>query len=973
MTRRIRRILLVCNNYDRFALEEDGGLETKIKQEYSELELSNPPTFTRVESTKEALALADAGEKFDLVITMYNVGEVDVFEFSRRMKADSPDVPIVLLTSYSKEIYRQIDDGDASNIDFVFCWNNSPDLILAIVKLLEDWLNADHDILEVGVQTILLVEDSIRYYSTYLPMLYKLVLQQNAESIKEALNEQQRVLRKRSRPKILMATNYTDAVRLYERYKDNMMGVISDVGFVVNKNDKRSEEKLDAGIDLCKLIRERTPMMPILMQSSQASMAEVAKELGVGFVVKSSSILIHEISDYICREFGFGDFVVTNKRTGEEICRARDLHELWHALDRIPDEELIRLGRNNYFSKWLLARGIFSVGNAIVNVKIDSNSVAATRKLLKDTIRDYRIAQGLGVVAQFQKENFNDAIWFSKLGNGSLGGKARGLAFMNSILQRHNLYDKWNGVRVMVPRTFVITTEYFDRFITENGLQYVIGSDLSDAEILSEFVASTLPYDLLQELKVLIHHVHKPLAVRSSSVLEDSYYQPFAGVYSTYMIPHTENEDQMFRLLSKAVKCVYASVYFASSRSYIKATGNVLAEEKMAVVVQEICGTEDQGYFFPTFSGVARSLNFYPIGHEEPEDGIVKVAMGLGKAVVDGDQVLRFSPKYPKHVLQTSTPELTITDTQQSIHVLDLQPEKFKTSVDDGVNIVRVPVSECEKFRNMRFLASTFDFENMRIVDSAYPKGPKYITFAQILKYKTFPLADIITHLLDIAHQEIKCYVEIEFAANLDVQDDEDAVFNVLQVRPISVDTRNSMVDWNQIDPEGAFLESSNALGTGWIENVRDIVYLRPEAFDTLKTKEMAEQVKKINNRMRDEGRGYVLIGYGRWGSSIPSLGVPVQWSEISEAKVIVEACLENFRIDPSQGTHFFQNLTSFNVGYINVNQYANPGDHVDIDYLDTLPAVEETEFVRHVQLDTPLQICIDGRGGKAMIKTTER
>ena len=969
MSRRIRRILLVSNNYDTFSLEEDGRIEPKISREYLDLNLSNPPSIVRVESTVEALESAQKGETFDLVITMYNVGEMNVFDFSQKMKTIAPQTPIVLLCSYSKEIYRQISEADSSALDYVFCWNNSTDLIIAIIKLLEDRLNAPHDVLKVGVQAILLVEDSVRYYSTYLPMLYKIILQQNSESACEALNEQQQALRKRSRPKILLATNYEDAVNLYTEYKDNLLGVISDIGFVLHKGDPMSSEKLDAGVDLCKLIRADNPKMPILMQSSQESMREVARDLGVGFVMKQSKILTQAISDYISSEFGFGDFVLHNKATGEEIARASDLLGLERIIKTISDDELRNLAKTNYMSKWLKARGLFSLSKAFAAMDVDKDdSIEIHRKNLKAVVKDYRINQGLGVVASFDADSFNDAIWFSRLGNGSMGGKARGLAFMYQILQRYNLYDRWEGVRVLVPRTMVITTEYFDRFIQDNGLKYVIDADLSDNEILSEFVSSRLPQDLIDALDVFLRYSHKPLAIRSSSVLEDSYYQPFAGVYSTYMIPHAANRDQQIRLLSKAIKSVYASVYYGSSRSYIQATGNVISEEKMGIIVQEICGSEDGGYYFPTLSGVARSLNFYPIGHEEAEDGIVKVAMGLGKAVVDGDQVLRFCPKYPKHVLQTSTPELTMTDTQKFIYALDLHPDKFKTSTDDAVNLERIAINDCTKFRNLKYVASTFDFENGRIVDSTFPEGPKYVTFAQILRYHTFPLVDIVQELMDISVKEIKCFVEIEFAANLDK--DGNKVFNVLQIRPISVDSRNAVVNWKEVDSTGAFLTSGSALGTGWIDHVSDIVYLRPEKFDKLRTREIGKAITALNAQMRREGRQYVLIGFGRWGSSIPSLGVPVNWSDISEAKVIVEASLEDFRIDPSQGTHFFQNLTSFNVGYINVDPYGRPQeDSLDFAALDALPAVEETEFYRHVRTDSPMQICIDGKGGKAMLK----
>ncbi len=969
MMRRVRRILLVCNNYDSFSLEEDGHIEELISHEYAELNLSNPPSITRAESTVDAIKILEK-ESFDLIITMYNVGELDVFGFSEQAKHLYPTTPIVLLSSFSKEISSRIAERKCSTIDYVFCWNSSTDIIIAIIKLLEDRLNAEHDILKMSVRAILLVEDSVRYYSTYLPLLYKLVLQQNSKSVADALNEEQQIMRKRSRPKILMATNYDDAVALYEKYKDNIIGVISDVGFVLHSGDSPEEEKSDAGVNLCKLVRADNPTMPFLMQSSQESMRAVARELGVGFVRKSSKTLTHEVSEYIGREFGFGDFVVTDPETGQEIARARNLSEFEKVIANISDESLTYFSERNYISRWLYARGLFAIADLFRPVKIGTyGDAAAVREMNLRKIHDYRINQGLGVVARFDPETYNDAIWFARIGEGSLGGKARGLAFLNHILRKYDLYDRWEDVRVLVPRTLVICTDYFDRFILENGLQYVINSDISDAEILSEFVASTLPSELTSYLRVFIRNVRKPLAVRSSSKLEDSYYQPFAGVYSTYMIPNTENEDQQLRLLSKAIKSVYASVYFASSRGYITSTSNVISEEKMAIVIQEICGSEDGGYYFPTFSGVARSVNFYPIGYEKPEDGVVKLAYGLGKAVVDGDQVLRFSPKYPKNVLQTSTPDLTVRETQQVMYALNLQPDKFKTSVDDAINLERIPTGDCGRFRSFSKVVSTYDLENQRIVDSPYAEGPRFVTFSHILRYGTFPLAGILRELLEITQKEVKCGVEIEFAASLDRGGKRTYdVFNVLQVRPISADGIYSSVNWDSVDDRSALLRSTCAIGPGMIRGVRDIIYLRRQSFDVLKTGEMAREITSLNGRLRSQGRNYVLIGYGRWGSSISSLGVPVQWSDISEAKLIVECCLENFRIDPSQGTHFFQNLTSFNAGYVNVNPYARPGEVCDTDALDALPAEYESDFVRLVHLEQDLFIAADGKENRAVV-----
>ncbi|MBQ2540869.1 MAG: phosphoenolpyruvate synthase [Paludibacteraceae bacterium] len=967
MSKRVKRILLVCNNYDSFALEEDGRIEVQIAQEYAELNLSNPPAITRAETTREALTLIEQGERYDLILTMYSVGELDVFEFAKQTKTIMPGCPIVLLSAFSKEIYNRIEQHDRSDIDYFFNWNNSTDLIIAIIKLIEDWMNAPHDIQDEGVRAILLVEDSVRYYSTYLPLLYKLVLHQNNIAIRDALNEKQQLLRKRARPKMLLATCYDEAVELYQRYAKNIIGVISDIGFVIHKGDPASSEKLDAGIDLCQLIREDNPTMPFLMQSSQESMRSIARKLNVGFVIKTSKTLTQEVSEYIEREFGFGDFIARDPRTGREIERASDLEGFERIISSISPAAFRRLSDNNYLSKWLFARGLFAIGRQVKKLQIqDETDIENIRQTNIRLIHDYRINQALGVVAKYSPDTYNDTIWFARCGDGAMGGKGRGLAFLNHVLQMNDLYDRWEGIRIFVPRTMVITTDYFDQFIHDNGLQYVINADLSDEEILSEFVSAALPQALVGALRHFIRVTNKPLAVRSSSKLEDSYYQPFAGVYSTYMIPNTENEDQQLRLLSKAVKSVYASVYYAASRGYITSTGNVLSEEKMAIVLQEVCGEQEGNYFFPVISGVARSVNFYPVGKEKPEDGIVKVAYGLGKVVVDGEQVLRFSPRYPKNVMQTSTVDLAMRETQQSMLALSLSPEKFKTSIDDAVNLERIPIHECGQFESLKLIASTYDRENMRIVDSCYPDGPRIVTFAPQLKFKTFPLAEIVQQLLEMAQQEIKCPVEIEFAVNIER---EPQIFHVLQIRPISADSLTAKVDWNQIDESGAFLRSDNALGIGQIEGVRDIIYLKRAAFDVLRTREMAETIRKWNTQMRHEGRSYLLIGYGRWGSQIPTLGVPVQWSDISEAKAIAECSLEKFRIEPSQGSHFFQNMTSFNVGYMNIDPWARPNEYYDEAVLNALPAVEETDFVRHVRLDDALQMYIDGFANRALVK----
>ena len=970
MKYRIHKILLVCCSYDGYILEEDGHIESQINQEYIDLNLSNPPSFTRVSSTAEALEALAGDDSFDFILTMYNVGEPDVFAFARIVKERHRNIPVALLTSFSKDIYRRIEEQDRSGLDYIFCWHGNTELIIAIIKLVEDKMNAAEDIGEGGVQAILLVEDSIRFYSTYLPELYKLILLQNTEFLKDAFNEQQQILRKRARPKILLARCYEEAAELYERYKKNLLGVISDVGFVLHRDDPPESEKLDAGIDLCRRIREDNPLMPVLLQSSQTAFGEQAAALGAGFVAKNSKTLLSQLHDFIDREFAFGDFVFEDPETGAEIGRARDLTQMQEMIATIPDGAFEYHTSQNHLSKWLYSRGLFPLAASIRRYnKSHFATVAEHRRVLVNLISDYRRLLGQGVVARFDPATYSDAVAFARIGEGSLGGKARGLAFMNSMLIKHRQYDMHEGVRIMIPRSVVIATEYFDEFIRLNGLKYIISQEFSDEEILSEFVSSYVPPRLQQELKAYIRTVRTPLAVRSSSKLEDSHYQPFAGIYSTHMIPYTDNEDQMLRLLLRAVKSVYASVYFAASRAYIQSSQNLISEEKMAVIIQEVCGTEQDGLFFPTLSGVARSINYYPIGDETPEEGVCNIALGLGKLVVDGGRTLRFSPRYPQKVLQTSTPELALRDTQNEVLALDLRPEAFRTSTDDAVNIRRLTLREVAPMRQTRFVASVWDRENDRISDSPMDEGRKVITFNAILKYNTFPLADIVRDILRLGVEEMRCPVEVEFAVNMDVPYGQQRIFNLLQIRPIIDNNDNRALDWRRVPTDDALIYARNALGVGNMSDIRDIVYVRPERFDSLSTQAIAGELDALNARMREAGRGYILVGPGRWGSSDPFLGIPVKWQQITEARVIVECGLERFRVEPSQGTHFFQNVTSLGVGYLTINPFMGDG-RFDAERLGAMPAAEEGEYLRRVSFPAPLWVYIDGRSNKGIVRT---
>ena len=968
---RIRKILMICSNYDAFILEEDGQIESQIYREYIDLNISNPPQFVWVQTASQAREILNTVVGIDMVMCMYNAADKEIFTLASELKQEGRSLPFVLLTHFSKEVYRRLAQLDTSAIDYMFSWHGNADLIVAIIKLFEDLKNADDDILGVGVQAILLVEDSVRYYSTYLPELYKMIIKQSAEFMKETLNVQQRKFRKRSRPKILLATNLDDAMAMYSRYKSNLLGVISDVGFNVHKGDKPEDEKLDAGIELVKHIRQDNPTMPILLQSSQDSIAVQAERLGVGFLRKYSKTLMLQLSEYIRDEFGFGDFVFRDKER-REYGHASNLKELEHMMRNVPDDVLLYTTSKNMFSKWFLARGLFTLGGKFKDARLSHfGTVQEMRDYISQQIHDYHALMGRGVIAHFDTESYGRHIWFARMGDGSLGGKARGLAFLNSMVYKHKLADKYENVKISIPRTVVIATDYFDQFILENDLQYVIDAEVSDEEILSEFVAARLPEKLVEQLRVYVNTARSPFAVRSSSKLEDSSYQPFAGVYSTYMVPLVENRDQMLRMLGKAIKSVYASVFYSGSRTYIQTTGNLLSEEKMAVVVQSICGPEHDGLYYPMMSGVARSVNFYPIGNEKPEDGIVNLAFGLGKTVVDGGNTLRFSPKFPKKILQLSDPKLALRDTQKQMYALDLRPGAFKISRDDGVNLAHPQIAEVlPSFPHPELVASTFSLENNRMVPGISANGPRVISFDSILKYGRFPIPQILTDVMDICRKAMMCDIELEFAVDMvPGKQGQEIIIKLLQVRPVAEfgDDQGLSIEKAEEMISNRLVTSVKALGSGFFEGMKYILSIPSSSFDSAKTRDMALEVASLNKRLKEEGASYLLVGPGRWGSSDPWLGVPVIWSDISEAKMIVETAIPGYRIEPSQGTHFFQNITSLGVGYLTVDTVYGDGT-VDETAISELECAYDGEYVKLYKAPEGLMGYIDRQSNKSII-----
>ncbi|MFA7137599.1 MAG: PEP/pyruvate-binding domain-containing protein [Bacteroidales bacterium] len=962
MRKRIYHVLLIASKYDSFMLEGDGRIDEQIFNEYVALNLRYPPQFIQTSSETKAFKIL-AEEQIDLVITMYSAGEKDNFVMAEKIKRKYPEKPMVVLTPFSREVIMKLNQKDLSLIDYVFSWLGNSDLLLAIIKLIEDKMNLEHDVNKVGVQTILLVEDSVRFYSSYLPNMYKIIFKQSEAFMTEGLNEHQRMIRMRGRPKIILATNYEDALEYYERYKHNMLGIITDVRY-----KRFGELDGEAGIKLVEKIKADDVFMPVLIQSSEAKNEAIAKALKAGFVNKNSKTLSMELRKFMNKYFAFGDFVFIDPDTQKPIARAANLKALQHKLFQIPDNVLEYHITRNHFSKWLNARALFPIAALYKDLRLeDFSDLNEVRRFMFDAIAAFRYTKAKGVIAQFSRDHFDEYLTFSRIGDGSIGGKARGLAFLDNFIKRNSLFDSFAGITVTIPRTVVLCTDIFDQFMEENDLYTIALSDASDEEILHRFIRARLPFRIHEDLYSFINVISRPIAIRSSSLLEDSHYQPFAGIYSTYMVPNMEDERLMIEEISNAIKSVYASAFYKASKAYMMATSNIIDEEKMAIVLQEVCGKRYNDRYYPTISGVARSINFYPIEPEKPGDGIANIAFGLGKYIVDGGQTLRFSPKYPKKILQLSTPELAIRETQNYFAALDMNPEKFVTSTDDGVNINHFKIKEAQKDQSLTHVVSTYDYQSHMIRHGIQDNGKLIVTFANILTHNVFPLAEIIKMSLEIGQKEMNKPIEIEFAAELSPENNKNMVFNLLQIRPI-VDNKETLdEDISLISPEEAIITCHSALGNGIINTLTDVIYIRPESFNATKNPEIGAEVGKINEEFLREGKNYVLIGPGRWGSSDPWLGIPVKWPHISAARVIVESGLKNYRIDPSQGTHFFQNLTSFRVGYFTINPFIKDGTY-DLEYLNKMPAVYEDQYLRHVQFKTPIVVKIDGKRNLGVI-----
>ena len=963
MQRRIFNVLLIASPYDAFMMEDDGRVEEQLYFEYVALNLSSPPRVTLVSHVNEAMSALEK-KHYDLIIAMPGVEISDTFIGARSIKEQYPDIPFVVLTPFSKEVSRRLAHEDFTGIDYVFSWLGNVELLLAIIKLLEDKMNADNDVLDVGVQMILLVEDSVRFYSSILPHLYKYLLRQSMVFSTEALNEHEQMLRMRGRPKVMLARDYEEARRLYEKYSDHILGVISDVSF---KHEGAKDSM--AGLKLAREMRQRDPYLPIIIESTQSELRNSVDDFNGIFLDKNSKKLPVDLGAAITDNFGFGDFVFRDPSTGEEIMRIKSLNDMQKHIMNVPAESLYMHSSHNDISRWLYSRAMFPIAEIIKAHRFTSIEEApAVRQLFFDLIVKYRKMKNRGVVAVFRKDRFDHYSNFARIGQGSLGGKGRGLAFIDSIIKANPICDDFEGITISIPRTVVLCTDIFDEFMSTNDLYGVALSDRDDDEILRYFLQARLPERLIEDFMSLFEVVDRPLAIRSSSLLEDSHYQPFAGIYSTYMIPHVDDKYRMLKLLSDAIKSVYASVFYRDSKAYMTATSNVIDQEKMAVIIQEVVGESTNGYYFPSFSGVGRSLNYYPINDEQPEDGVAEIAVGLGKYIVDGGLSLRFSPRHPDKVLQTSELDLALRDTQTRLYALNLNDVKDDFRVDDGFNIEDMRVQKFAGTDALKYIVSTFDPQDQVIRDTDMGYGRKVVTFANMLQHKVFPLAEAIEFMLTNGQEKMQRPIEIEFAGLVDHSGKTKGKIYWLQIRPI-ID-RKELVDDTilEIPDEQLILKSNTALGHGNIDNISTILYVRPENFSSANNQRIAEEIEKLNRGFTEQQKGYVLIGPGRWGSSDTALGIPVKWPHISNAKLIVEASLSNYRIEPSQGTHFFQNLTSFGVGYFTINPSSNDGIY-DIDYLNSLPATYESENIRIVEFNNPLTIGINGRKGVGIVK----
>lgn len=963
MANKVREILLVCSPYDAFILEEDGSLASRIINEYSGLNLSQPPRVTRISSASKALMVI-AQKPIDIVLTTPHLDGMDAFSFGLEVKKIKPDLPVILLAHSPRGISPVSDNCDRRGIDKFYIWSGNSDLLLALVKNAEDRLNVEFDTRRAKVRVLLLVEDSPLYQSWFLPLIYKEVVCQTQAVLGEGLNEEHRLLKMRARPKILLAESYDEAIELYEQYKSYIFGIISDT-----RIPEKGSLKSDAGFRFLQHVREEIFDLPLLMLSSEPQNQAKADRISAEFLDKNSPFLLKEIRDFFQDRLGFGDFVFRTP-DGKELDRASSLRELQAKLNHIPDESILYHASRNHFSNWIMGRSEIALASCFRKMTTaDFDTVEEIRQYLATGIQAMRRLRQKGVVASFKKETFDTTVMdFVKIGNGSIGGKARGLAFMSVLLQQINIdHPEYKGVTIIIPKTLVVTTTGFEDFINNNGLRHLATGNVSDEEVARLFLKARIPQWLEDDLRAYLAQVDYPLSVRSSSLLEDAQFQPYAGLYETYMIPNNfEDLDKRLDHLVTAVKLVYASTYYEGPRAFARSAPGKPQEEAMAVVIQELAGEAHGDYFYPTLSGVAQSHNFYPVSRMKAEDGIAHIAMGLGKTVVEGGRVLRFCPAFPDILPQFSSVDDILKNSQRFFYALKTRNYPEKLNFLKNSNLDKRDLDDARDELPVKLLAGTYIANEHRIRETANIKGPKILTFARILQHDDLPLATILKDLLALGRKGMGCPVEIEFSLNVGAGEDGRKEFHFLQMRPMAGGVESFDINISPQDHAGALCRSAQALGNGKYTHVSDILYVDPDTFNAGMTVQIAAEVGRFNSPLVSEERPYLLIGPGRWGSADRWLGIPVQWQNISGVGAMIEIRNKQLNADPSQGSHFFQNITSLGIPYISVNE--NKADFFDWNWVKGLQTSGEGEFVKHVRLPDPIIIKIDGRTGECVI-----
>ncbi len=958
---RIEKILLVCSFYDYYTIVDDGHLQEALFNEYLELNLYYAPHITRAFSGESARKMLEEDE-FDLVIVTLRLGDMELPEFAEEIKSEYPGLPLVLLASHSRELETQIRHGRLDAIDKIFIWSGDRKIFLAIIKQFEDVRNAPHDCLDHGVTTIVLVEDSPTFYSAYLPLIYTEVMKQSQKLIEEGRNSAEKLLRQRARPKILHARNYEEAKEFIETYRDSLLGVITDMKFDIGgRQDPR------AGVRLIEETRRNLDKLPILLQTSQIEQKDIAEKYDVAFLDKNSRTLLIELREFMKKNFGFGDFIF-RMPDGRKIKSAKNLRELRDNIKYIPVESLLYHARQNHFSHWLIARTQFELAYRIRPVHISQfDNADELRKYLVATLSEQMRSERRGVITVFSRNEYDSSHIFQMIGEGSLGGKARGLAFIDKILKNYLSGDHFPGVEISIPRTIVLGTDVFTQFMENNDLYRTAVQNMPDEQIVREFLRADLPPTVLGDLREILNHARFPIAVRSSSLLEDAVYQPFAGIYATVMIPNSNNNLQVrFHNLVQAIKYVYASTFFRNAKNYIEATGNRIEEEKMGVILQEVVGAFRGNYYYPHFSGVAKSYNYYPFGKAKPKDGVVNLALGLGKTIVDGGVSLQYSPEYPNVYPQFGSRKDLFDKSQTKFWALDMQSDIIRKNPHEDQHLEQLSIQKAEQHEMLNFLASTYSADNDMIYEGITRKGPRILNFAPILKSGVVPLNQILQLLLKMSEVAMNSPAEIEFAVILGRDRPLPAKFGFLQVRPMVKPESNIDIDLGQLENGRIILHSKSALGNGLYE-LDYILFVKYENFNAAKTRQIGEEINRINLKLLKEKKNYLLIGPGRWGSSDPWLGIPVQFSYISGAQVIVETQMPHMSVDPSQGSHFFHNMTSFKIAYITMERYDHEKD-IDWRWINSQPTEYESEFLKLVRTENPIEIKVDGQTGQCVV-----